>query len=120
MGRAGKTPDWTTLVTYGPNWIRREGFVFPTDAIDRMRPYSTSGGAWGPDDRLYVTGHDKTEVYVMDRPSSGSTLRLLDVLDFPGEGQGIAWDPSAPDHLYGIRRSARTIVVTERPDSTGP
>lgn len=120
-GAAGKGPDWTTLVKYGPNWTRREGFIFPTAVIDRMRPYSTSGGAWGPDDRLYVTGHDKTEVYVLDLPSAGSTLRLLDTADFPGEGQGIAWDPARPDRLYGIQRSEREVVVTrmaQTPDSS--
>jgi len=113
-GVAGKGSDWTALVKYGPNWTRREGFVFPTAVIDRMRPYSTSGGAWGPDDHLYVTGHDKTEVYVLDLPSAGSTLRLLDTAAFPGEGQGIAWDPARPDRLYGIRRSEREVVVTQK------
>lgn len=117
-GVAGKGADRTALVSFGPNWIRREGFVFPTDVIDRMRPYSTSGGAWGPDDRLYVTGHDKTEAYVMELPSAGSILRLRQVVDVPGEGQGIAWDPSQPEQLYGIRRSIREIVVATQSDST--
>lgn len=119
-GMAGKGPDWTALVKYGPNWVRCEGFVFPTAVIDRMRPYSTSGGAWGPNDRLYVTGHDKTEVYVLALPSAGSTLRLLDTADFPGEGQGIAWDPARPDRLYGIRRSEREVVVTQMAPEPNP
>lgn len=117
-GVAGKGSDWTALVSFGPDWTRREGFVFPTDVIDRMRPYSTSGGAWGPDDRLYVTGHDKTEAYVMEQPSAGSTLRLLEVVEVPGEGQGIAWDSSQPGYLYGIRRSTHEIVAATRSDST--
>jgi hypothetical protein len=118
-GAAGKGPDWTALVKYGPNWTRREGFVFPTAVIDRMRPYSTSGGAWGPDGRLYVTGHDKTEVYVLTLPSAGSILQLREITVFPGEGQGIAWDPARPDRLYGIQRSEREVVVTQKTQESG-
>lgn len=113
-GVTGKGADWTTLVSFGPDWTRREGFVFPTAVLDRMRPYSTSGGAWGPDGSLYITGHDKTEVYKLALPAAGSTLQLRGVHPFPGEGQGIAWDPSRPEFLYGIRRSAHEVVVTSR------
>lgn len=113
-GVPGKGPTWTTLVRFGPDWQRRAAWTFPAAVIDRMRPYSTSGGAWGPDGRLYVTGHDRPEVYVLALPEAGSTLQLEAVLPFPGAGQGIAWDPSDPDVLYGIRRDADTIVVTRR------
>ncbi|MFB6248814.1 MAG: hypothetical protein ABEL97_09610 [Salinibacter sp.] len=92
----GKGPDWSTLVEFGPDWERRQGFVFPTDVVDRVRPYSFSGGAWGPDGHLYVTGHDGTTVYELGLPEAGSQLRFLAVHDFPGEGQGIAWDPERP------------------------
>lgn len=113
-GVPGKGPAWTTLVRFGPDWQRVAAWTFPEVVLDRMRPYSTSGGAWGPDGRLYVTGHDRTEVYVLALPEAGSTLQLEAVLPFPGAGQGIAWDPSDSDILYGIRRDAREIVVTTR------
>lgn len=113
-GTPGKGPEWTSLVRFGPDWQRRAAWTFPDAVIDRMRPYSTSGGAWGPDGRLYVTGHDRTEVYVLTLPPAGSTLRLEATLPFPGAGQGIAWDPAAPGVLYGIRRDADEIVVTRR------
>lgn len=41
---------------------------------------------------------------------AGATLRLVTTLEFPGQGQGIAWDPSAPTVLYGIRRAERMVV----------
>lgn len=115
-GVAGKGPDWSTLVEFGPDWERRQGFVFPPELVDRVRPYSFSGGTWGPDGHLYVTGHDSTKVYELERPEAGSQLRFLEAHDFPGEGQGIAWDPARPGVLYGIRRSVHEIVVTSRPD----
>jgi hypothetical protein len=110
----GKGPDWSTLVEFGPDWSRRRGFVFPTEVVNRVRPYSFSGGAWDPDGHLYVTGHDSTEIYELGLPASGSQLRFLDTHDFPGEGQGIAWDPARPGVLYGIRRSTREVVVSSR------
>jgi hypothetical protein len=116
---SGKGPDWSTLVEFGPDWKRRQGFVFPTALVDRVRPYSFSGGSWGPDGHLYVTGHDSTTVYELGLPSAGSQLRFLRAHDFPGEGQGIAWDPNLPGILYGIRRSDREIVVTSRPPAPG-
>lgn len=116
-GVAGKGPDWSTLVEFGPDWSRRQGFVFPTELVDRVRPYSFSGGAWGPNGHLYVTGHDSTRVHELGLPSAGSQLRFLHAHHFPGEGQGIAWDPVRPGVLYGIRRSDHEIVLTSRPDS---
>lgn len=113
---AGKGPDWSTLVKFSPDWERREAFVFPTALVDRVRPYSFSGGAWGPDAHLYVTGHDSTKVYELELPDAGSQLRFLEAHDFPGEGQGIAWDPARPDVLYGIRRSVHEVVVSSRSD----
>lgn len=109
-GVSGKGPAWTRLVRFDDAWRRTGGWVFPASLIEQFRPYSNSGGAWGPKGRLYVTGHDATEVYVLERPAAGATLRLVDTLTFPGQGQGIAWSPSAPNVLYGIRRADRTIV----------
>lgn len=109
-GVPGKGPKWTRLVRFDDHWRRTGGWAFPAPVIEQFRPYSNSGGAWGPEGRLYVTGHDATEVYVLERPAAGATLRLIDTLDFPGQGQGIAWDPSTPTVLYGIRRSDRTVV----------
>lgn len=110
----GKGPDGSTLVQFGPDWSRTQGFVFPTALVDRVRPYSFSGGAWGPDGHLYVTGHDSTRVYELTLPNAGSQLRFLDAHRFPGEGQGIAWDPSRPGVLYGIQRSSKEIVEARR------
>lgn len=109
-GVPGKGPEWTTLVQFDEEWRSKGGWAFPPEVINRFRPYSNSGGAWGPDDRLYVTGHDATEVYLLERSQAGGTLRLTNTLDFPGQGQGIAWDPAEPNVLYGIRRTDRQIV----------
>lgn len=110
-GEPGKGPEWTTLVRLDDSWQPREAWVFPPDVVARFDPYSSSGGAWGPDGRLYVTGHDRPEAYVLQLPEAGSVLTLVEVLPVPIPGQGIAWDRTVPGHLYGIDRGRREVVV---------
>jgi hypothetical protein len=73
---------------------------------------SNSGGAFGADGRIYATGHDAPEVYVLRLPRAGATLELVDILPAPIAGQGIAWDPMEENVLWGIVKSARQVVVT--------
>lgn len=112
-GVPGKGPEWSVLVRFDVDWQPQGSYVFPSEVIERFHPNSNSGGAWGPDNRLYVTGHDAGEVYILELPKAGSTLKLIDILSFPGEGQGIAWDPSNPNILYGIRRDASEVVTAK-------
>ncbi len=104
---------WTSLVKFNDNWQWLESWVFPDSVIRRALPMSISGGSWGPDDRLYCTGHDRKEIYVLALPEAGSTLRLLDILPVPVPGQGIAWDRSEPGVLYGIDRAHKQVVTMQ-------
>jgi hypothetical protein len=72
---------------------------------------SVSGGSWGPDGLLYVTGHDHPEVYAVRLPKAGSMLEHVETIPFAVEGQGIAWDRSQPGVLYGINRSKGEVVA---------
>jgi hypothetical protein len=111
-GESGKGPGWTELVVFDDDWRRVAGYVFPPEVLERFGRYSTSGGAWGPDGLLYVSGHDAPEVYALRVPRAGSQLELVHVLPVESEGQGIAWEPGETGALYTIRRSAREIVVS--------
>lgn len=85
----------TTLVRFDDRWQPGEAWVFPPAVLRRAEPMSVSGGSWGPDGRLWCTGHDHPEVYALRLPRMGSVLVLEETLPIPGEGQGIAWDRSA-------------------------
>jgi hypothetical protein len=74
---------------------------------------SISGGSWGPDGLLYVSGHDHPEVYGMRLPKMGSILELVKTIPVNIAGQGIAWDRSTPDTLYGIVRGTKEVVVSK-------
>lgn len=111
----GRDVRWTSLVKYDKEWRQVESWVFPKNIISLFTPKSNSGGAWGKDGLLYLTGHDRKEVYVMKLPKSGYTLEHLKTVPAPIEGQGIAMDQSKSKQviLYGIIRSENTVTVSE-------
>ncbi len=109
----GRDNRWTTLVCFDAKWHRQAGWVFPSEVLKRFDPNSCSGGLWGPDGALYCTGHDRPEIYRLELPKAGSTLRLTNTFSAPITGQGIAWDVESK-HLYGIDRKHRQVVVSRR------
>ena len=74
---------------------------------------SNSGGSWGPDGLLYISGHDLPEEYVLQVPQAGSGLQLIDTLQVDSKGQGMAWDRSQPGMLYTIKRASGQVVVSQ-------
>lgn len=109
-GVPGRGPAWTSLVELDDSWRRVAGFVYPTEVVERFGVTSNSGGTWGADGRLYVTGHDEGVVFVLSLPTAGSVLALEKELPVRAEGQGIAWDRGEPGTLYSILRSSREVV----------
>ena len=105
-----KTHRSTQLVRYDQQWRRTAGWVFPKSVLDFFDPHSCSGGGFGPDGKLYCTGHDRAEVYQLDFPKAGSTLLLIDTIAAPIRGQGIALEN---DQLWGIDRSKRQVIVSK-------
>jgi hypothetical protein len=104
---------WTVFVKMDDNWQVQESWVFPRKILDRSAPMSISGGSWGADGLLYVSGHDHPEVYALRIPKVGSVLELVKTVPVNIAGQGIAWDRSRPGILYGIVRATKEVVVSE-------
>lgn len=112
-GEPGKGPAWTRVVLFDEAWREVGGYVFPPEVVERFAGRSNSGAAFGPDALLYATGHDAAEVYALAVPAQGSVLELREIIPVTAEGQGVAWDPSAPDVFYTILRSMRTVVISK-------
>jgi len=114
---ASQTPygnnRWTTMVKFDDNWQWQEAWVLPAKLIPKFEVMSNSGGSWGPDGLLYLTGHDPAEVYVMKLPEAGSVLQWIDTIPLNIAGQGIAWDRSEPGTIYGIIRSRLQVTVSK-------
>lgn len=111
-GVPGQGPAWTSLLKFDTEWRCVGGYVYPSGIIEKFGQMSNSGGSWGDDGRLYITGHDNAEIYVLSLPKAGSVLVLEEILPVPAEGQGIAWDRSDPGALYTILRSKKAVIAS--------
>jgi len=111
-GIPGRGPAWSEVALYDDQWRRVGGYGFPPEVVERFGTRSNSGGAFGPGDLLYATGHDAAELYALRIPMAGAMLERVETLRVTAEGQGIAWDPSDSHILYTILRSTRQVVVS--------
>jgi hypothetical protein len=89
-----------------------ESWTLPKSILDRFEDMSNSGGSWGADGYLYLTGHDPAELYRMRLPKAGSVLELVETIPMNIRGQGIAWDRSQPGVIYGIIRATPRELAT--------
>jgi hypothetical protein len=113
-GEPGKGPEWTSLVRFDDAWRRTGGWLYPSELIARFAPSSNSGGIFGDDGRLYLTGHDEAAIFVLRLPRAGPTLEWVETAPVPFSGQGISWDPSDPEAVWGIVKATRQVVVGRR------
>ncbi|WP_229726576.1 hypothetical protein [Sphingomonas alpina] len=114
-GEPGRDHRYTTLVRFDATFHETGAWLFPQDVLDRFAPYSSSGGAWGTDDLLYVTGHDRPELYVLTLPEAGSRLIHKATIAIPTPGQAIAWDAAEPRLLWSIDRRGGQMVASRIP-----
>lgn len=117
----GTTPGldqrWTYLGRFDERWQLLESWLFPPTVIATWGRSSCSGGSWGDDGFLYVTGHDAPELYVLRLPARGVTLEHVTTITVPFEGQSWSWDrtPGAGRVIYGISRPRHEVVVARIP-----
>lgn len=102
----------TQVVRFDKDWRVAEAFVLPDNLVERFADMSNSGGSFGPDGKLYLTGHDNAELYVMELPEMGSVLRWTATIPLQIAGQGFAWDRTKPDVVYGIIRKTSQVTVS--------
>ncbi|MHB9030338.1 MAG: hypothetical protein ACYC9O_16355 [Candidatus Latescibacterota bacterium] len=110
-GEPGKGPAWTALMKFDPEWRCVGGYTYPAPIIGKFCGMSNSGGSWGDDGLLYITGHDNAEIYALSLPGAGSVLVPKKILPVSAEGQGIAWDRSDPGAMY---TSSKAMVVVSK------
>jgi hypothetical protein len=102
----------TQLVRFDADWRVAEAWVFPDALVEKFDDMSNSGGSFGPDGKLYVTGHDNPELYVIEMPEIGATLKWVGTIPAEIGGQGFAFDHSQPGVIYGIIRKKDGNEVT--------
>jgi outer membrane protein assembly factor BamB len=112
-GEPGRDHRHTTLVRMDDAFRKDAAWVFPPEILARFAPKSCSGASWGADGRLYITGHDHPELYVLELPEAGSVLTHVATIPIATPGQAIDWDPKQPRRLWSIARDERKLVASE-------
>jgi hypothetical protein len=115
-GTPGRDNRWTIFGRFDDRWQMLESWLFPPQVVAAWGASSSSGGSWGDDGLLYVTGHDAKELYVLRLPKLGIALEYVTTIDLPFEGQSWAWDRGEKRIIYGISRPARQVVVARIPE----
>jgi hypothetical protein len=95
----------TQMVKFTADFKYVQSWVMPKALLDKFEDMSNSGGSWGPDGYLYLSGHDPAEIYRMRLPAAGSVLEHVETIPMNIRGQGIAWDRSDRGVIYGIIRA---------------
>lgn len=117
----GATPGfdnrYTHLAKFDDDWRELQSWLFPPQVIATWGDSSCSGGDWGEDGLLYVTGHDLPELHVLRLPRQGVTLEYVTTIDVPFEGQSWAWDRGTDERvIYGISRARQEVIVARIPE----
>jgi hypothetical protein len=118
----GTTPGfdqrWTHVGQFDDAWQMRQSWLFPPSVVATWGVSSCSGGDWGDDGLLYVTGHDAPELHVLRLPRQGMMLDHVTTIAVPFEGQAWAWDRSlgrGERVIWGISRRQRQIIAARIP-----
>jgi hypothetical protein len=118
-GEPGRDHRFTSLLKFDDKYRVTGVWTFPDSVLSRFKPRSSSGGAWGADGRLYVTGHDLPEVYVLELPRIGPVLKHVATIPIAVEGQAVAFDRNAERVLFGISREKHEVVAMKLPPVEG-
>ena len=100
----------TLVVKLDPQFKLVESFTLPKALLEKFEDMSNSGGSFGPDGFLYLSGHDPAEIYKVRPPEAGSVLEVVETIPMNIRGQGIAWDRSQPGVIYGIIRATKKEI----------
>ena len=114
-GEPGRDHRETTLVRLDDRLNETALWTFPDSVLERFAPRSASGGAWGDDGLLYVTGHDRPEMYVMRVPAKSGVLEHVTTIALPTDGQAIGWEQGQSRVLWSIERKSTEMVASRVP-----
>lgn len=106
-------PAKSVVVKFGTQWQEQARWHFPAKLIERFAGNSSSGGSFGPGGHLFVTGHDATELYVLDVPASGDELVWSATIPISAAGQAFAWDRGEDGVLYSIQRKTKEVILSQ-------
>jgi len=114
-GMPGKDHRQTLIARLSGDFAVEREYRLPASVLARIAPKSISGAGWSENGCLYLTGHDKPEVYVMQLPGDGDVLVHAGTFATASFGQAIDIDPARPDLLWSIDRRSRRVFASVLP-----
>ena len=102
----------TRVVRFDLNWKPAGELRFPAEMVAKFGKNSSSGGSFGPDRHLFITGHDAQELYVLDLPVEGDAWTWKTAIPISAHGQAFAWDRGELGVLYSIDRKTKEVIVS--------
>lgn len=111
-GVPGRDHRATLILMLDARFAPVGSWLLPATVLERMAPYSVSGGMGGSDRLLYLSGHDRPELYRIRLPRAGTVLEHVGTLPWPTQGQAIGHDGSDPKLIWSIDRARRDVVAT--------
>lgn len=111
-GDPARDHTYTLFVQLDDSFRLVRGWGFPPEVLGKFAPKSASGASWGADGRLYVSGHDLPEIYVLALPEAGSVLRLVETIAVESRGQAVDFDPLDEGLLWSIDRHTRQVIAS--------
>nr|WP_218145737.1 hypothetical protein [Sphingobium sp. YR768] len=115
-GEPNRDYRYTLLVRMDDVFRQEAAWTFPQQVLARFAPFSCSGASWSADGRLYVTGHDRPEMYELALPEAGSVLEWKRTIGIASPGQAIDWDPKVRNRLWSVDRKETTLVASDIAD----
>jgi len=112
-GEAGRGPEQTRIVKFDDAWKKMERWSLPMALIKKFGDYSSSGGGFGPEGKLFITGHDAKELYVLEFPKTGSVMEWVGTVPISAAGQAFNWDKKEAGMLYSISRKTKEVIVSK-------
>ena len=67
-GTGFKDHRFSEIYRFDQRWRKQGGWMIADSVTRQIQLYAASGGALGSDGLLYLSGHDKPEVYVLAAP----------------------------------------------------
>ncbi len=110
--RSSSDPALSRVTQFDDKNLPLQRWRFPSELVQRFGAYSASGGQFGPEGHLFVTGHDARELYVLSMKPESPELQWLATIPISAAGQAFCFDPTAPEHLYSTQRKTREVILS--------
>lgn len=107
----------SSLIRFNNNWTVDRIWGLPDVILDRVNPYSISGGQFNRETGLlFMTGYRK-EIYIVNVDEFDCKKEVVDLIsipEIPFEGGGIAFDTyDSGRFLWGTNSSNNQVIVSQ-------